>query len=282
MDYFVADRSAGFAPADVRFAQWAKWCELITPHQYELAFIKQNAQIQEGEPPQPVHEIMTAEGWINQEQAVRLLEFLCRSRPNENDALFVETLLTTQNVDRKRVQQVQQLQAKAASRYHEVPPLCQLLIERRVISEAQMLAVLKILQNKGQGNLKMVYEMVVKPTKRTRWGDLSKTLSLRNPRNRNVVLIITLFVVGLGIWRWQTAGGASMVYVQCKHCGKISEIEWSKTYPVRCPVCSTNRAYYALICADGHIFGVENPFIPHSCPECGTSSVRPLREEDLP
>ena len=58
VDYCVADRTQGYAPADVRFAQWAKWSGLITPHQYEVAFIRQNRLIQQSEEPPPVHEIL--------------------------------------------------------------------------------------------------------------------------------------------------------------------------------------------------------------------------------
>lgn len=280
VDYCVADRSDGYAPADVRLAQWAKWTGLITPNQYERAFILQNRQIQEGLSPDPIHQIMVEEGWIAPEQANGLLEFMSRPRPNEADGEFVRILRRTTEVDMEKVKKLQQLQAKAATRRHEVPPLCQLLMEHRVISEAQLLGILKRQANGGGGPLSRAREMAGEARSARRVKKLRKVLSLSNPRTRQVLIVAALLLLGLAAWRWQAAGGEK-IYVKCHTCGEVSRVPWSRSFPVRCPR-GHKDAYYAWTCEKGHIFTVENPSQHRvTCPKCGTAKVRPVREKDV-
>jgi hypothetical protein len=281
VDYCVADRSDGYAPADVRFAQWAKWTGLITPSQYERAFIHQNRQIQEGASPDPIHEIMVLQDWIAREQAIGLLEFMALPRPNERDGQFVRLLEHNTDVDMDKVRRLQRLQAKAATRRHEVPPLCQLLMEKRIISEAQLLAILKHQAEGDAGDLARARSMAGEARSVERTEKLRKTLSLKNPRTRQILIVTFLLVMGLVAWRWQVGGGRTM-FVKCRRCDEVAEVKWSRSFPVKCPE-GHRDAYYAMICQKGHIFTVENPFKRHvTCPECGTTNVRPLREEDLP
>ncbi|MFP4027476.1 MAG: hypothetical protein ACLFWL_06780 [Candidatus Brocadiia bacterium] len=281
VDYYVADRSEGYAPADIRYSQWAKWSGLITPHQYEIGFIKQNRMIQHGEDPTPIHEIFINEGWITKEQAIRLLEFMCIPRPNEEDGRFIQILRETAEVDQERVEKIHKAQSKAAMKYHEVPPLCQLLVEKRVLGESEMLRILNQIKQRGRGALKIVEELVIKPTKKTRGEKLLKSISYRNPRARNIYIVAVLFLAAMGIWRWQTAENVPKMYVKCKHCGKINKVKWAKELPVRCPNCGNKRAFYAMIGEDGHVFTVKNPYIPHVNPKTGSPDVRALSEEDV-
>ena len=282
VDYRVADRSKGYAPADVRFAQWAKWCGLVTPSSYEVAFIRQNRQIQEGLDPQPIHEILIQDGALTERQAVRLLEFLSCPRPDEDDGRFIQALLATGGVDPEKVRQTQALQIRAATKYHEVPPLCQLLMERHLITEAQMLALLKLQQQSGYGPLKVALDMVAGPAQQKRLPALRQTLSLRNPQTRKVAIVAGLFLAAIVIWWRQTAAGAPTMYVQCELCNKVSSVRWSKTFPVVCPHCRGTSAYYVRICPNRHIFRVRSPYTVEPCPRCGSTSARPLRAQDVP
>lgn len=282
VDYCVADRGNGYASADVRFAQWAKWTELITPNQYERAFVKQNRQIQAGRKPDPIHEIMVEEDWIAREQAIGLLEFMSLPRPDEHDGRFIRYLEHTTDADMEKVEKIRKLQMKAASRYHEVPPLCQLLMERRVLSEAQMLGILKRQEKNGEGLLAVARKMAGERKSTERARNLRKKVSLKNPTTRNVVIVLALLLLGLAAWHWQTGSGKT-VMVKCRKCGATGKAAWTKSFPVTCPEKNHKAAYYAMICEEGHVFTVDNPYNPHiTCPRCGTTNVRPLREEDLP
>ena len=292
VDYCVADRSKGYAPADVRFAQWAKWCGLITPYQYEVAFIKQNRQIQEGLDPLPVHQVLIRDGALTERQAVRLLEFLSRPRPDEDDGRFVQTLLATGSVDAEKVRQTQALQLKAAAKYHELPPLGQLLMERHVITEAQMLAVFKLQQQSGYGALKVALDMAVGPAAQKRLPALREALSLRDPHTRKVALVAGLFLLGIGLWWRQAVASAPTMYVKCSRCNEISKVRAAKTFPVECPKCERKRAFFVKLCPNCrkqypdrpamYMFTVNNPYLPEPCPRCHSTSTRAVRAEDLP
>lgn len=281
VDYYVADRSRGYTAADVRFAQWAKWCEAITPRQYDLAFFKLNRLAQEGSSVPPIHDLMVAEGFLDKDAAVKLLEFLGLPRPSEQDRTFAKALMMTGAVDPSKVEEARQLQAKAAGKYHEVPPLCQLVLERHLLTEGQMLALLRKQEEAGHGTLRTARQAVAKPAQETAAATLTKAASLRNPRNRKLAIILACFLLGLGMWAWHVSASRVWMYVQCERCTAISRVEWSKTFPVRCPRCEKEYAYYLVVCENGHQFTVNSPYVSEPCPRCGTFTIREFTKDDL-
>jgi hypothetical protein len=242
VDYFVADRSRGYTPADVRFAQWAKWCGLVTQSQYDKTFIRQNRLIQERKPIPPIHEIMVAEGFLSEGQAIGLLEFMSLPRPDEDDESFLELMTRMADVDPNEVEKIKKLQRAAAEKCHEVPPICQLLVEKRVIREPQMVAMLKFQERNDAGCLKRATESVKRRqgSKRGSFASL-KSLSLSTPLVRNAVLVAGLLMLGLGLLAWQAAAGAEWVYVKCTRCGTVSEVRSPESYPAQCPRCAASR-----------------------------------------
>ena len=282
VDYYVADRSKGYTPADIRFAQWAKWCELITPRQFELSLIKLNRQLQEGKPPRPVHEIMMEQGFLGEREAVSLLEFLSLPRPDEQDQAFAEALQASVEVDRAGIARTQQLQRRAARQCHEVPPLCQLLVDCRVLSEAQMLAVLKLQERSGQGALATVRKMIEKALGREPARKVLKELSFRTPAVRAAVIMVALLVLGIGLWAWNASYGGTRMYVKCHRCGEVSQVRWSATFPVTCRRCGKLAARYAVVCRKcSSIFVRESPYSHEPCPDCGCPHARSVTPEDL-
>jgi ribosomal protein S27E len=281
VDYYVAKRSEGYARADVRFAQWARWIHLITPNQYERAFVKQNRQIQSGQTPDPIHEIMVEENWIGSEQAVGLLEYLSLPRPSENDEEFLDVLRRKCDVDWDKVQKAKKLQRKAVKKCHEVPPICQLLMEKRVITEVQMLSVLKDLSQGETGDLYDARQMAGDRKSTRRFKQFKKFITPSKQTIRYTAIVVTLLLLGIGAWRWQASSGPEIT-VKCRSCGEMSRIHWSKTFPVRCPQCGEKTAYYTMICDNGHIFTISNP---HKrvirCPKCGTSETHAVGEQKM-
>jgi len=277
VDYYVADRSQGHVPADMRFAQWSKWCDLITPHQYELAFIKQNRQIQDGRPARPIHEVMVGEGFMKDDEAAGILEFLSLARPNTADDAFVETLLTMTDVDQAKVKEVRELQRKAAQKRHEVPPVCQLLLEHHVISEGQMLAALKFLERTGEGPLQAAKGYVKKPKKESGAENFWKAASPKNPQARRVALVLVLVLIAVVMWMRQGHEETRTMYVKCDACKKVSLVPWATKFPVRCPKCDKKKAFFAVVCPKGHIFTRKSPYSHEPCPICKATSARPYR-----
>lgn len=281
VDYYVAKRDEGHARADIRFAQWAKWTELITPNQYERAFVKQNRQIQSGQDPDPIHQIMVDENWIGHDQAVGLLEYLSQARPAESDEEFLQTLRQYHDMDWEKVKKIQKLQRKAGKQCHEVPPLCQLLMEKRVITEAEMLGVLQQLNQDQTGDLHEARQMAGDRKSTQRWKRFKNIITPSKTTVRYTGIVVVLLLLGIGAWKWQETQGPE-VTVKCRHCGEFSRVSWSKTFPVKCPKCGRKTAYYAMICKNGHVFTISNPYKRvKTCPKCGTSDTRPIKEEEL-
>jgi hypothetical protein len=282
VDYCVADRSQGYAPADVRFAQWAKWTGLITPRQYEVGFLKQLRGLREDETPRPIHEVLIQQGALNQQQALSLLEFMSLPRPDETDGEFVRALMASTRVDREKVDEVQRKQLEAARRWHEVPPLCQLLLEAHVISEARMLGVLRLQEKNGRGALKIAREMALPSRGGSEGGASGRGALLRSPTVLRIAVVAGLFLIGTAVWWVHSAATTRTVYVRCRTCRLISEVRWSNTWPVKCPKCGRQSGYFAKICANGHIFTVDNPFVPQPLPaQCEGGHASPLTGEDL-
>ena len=283
VDYDVADRSQGYTPADIRFAQWAKWTQLITPSQYEKALLKQNRLVQDGKPMKPIHEVMIDEGFLEEGQAVGLLEFMARPRPDEDDEGFLEQLATMAgDVDQQKLEGTRALQRKAAEKCHEVPPICQLLVEKRMISEAQMLAMLKFQSRSGGGCLRSARDAIAARSKaKAGAGAALPTISLKDPRVRYGGVVAAFLVLALVIWAIAARASAEYMYVKCHDCNSVSRVRASDTFPVECPVCLHEAAYLAVKCPNDHIFGRNGVADRKACPVCGVSTAHELTEEEF-
>ena len=285
VDYFIADRSKGYARPDIRFAQWAKWSELITPHQYEMAFRRQNKGLQNGEPPRPIHSIMLEEGWLTQKQATALLEFMCRTRPDQDDSSFAEAALQTGIAGAEDVEKAGQLQDQIADKASETPALCQIMLEKQIINESQLLPLLKNLRRKGLGPLARLDETLKKPAGAIPSGEGLKQGIARNKQLiKQGAVIFVLLLAAFGIWRWQTRVPGYRFPAICEECGETSVLAWPEParFPVRCPACRRESAYWRYRCDNGHDFP-HDPFSARDprCPVCDSEDVKALKLEDL-
>ncbi len=284
VDYYVTDRSRGFAHADIRFAQWAKWLELITPAQYEKTLLKQNRLVGNHEPVPPIHEIMVSDGLITGGQATGLLEFMTLPRPDEDDAEFLELLTRMADAPEGKVNEVKALQRKAAGQYHEVPPVCQLLVERRVISEAQLQAMLKFQRREQTGCPKTALDAISRRTAgaRVNGRELLKRIPLSGRRIRYGATIgAGVLVLALLVWGVLNAVLRDEIYVKCTRCGVVSEVELADAFPVRCPTCGGDNAGPAFMCSSGHVVAGRFGAPPARCPICGVSDLHPLTDEEF-
>ncbi len=280
VDYCIADRSSGHAQADIRFAQWTKWAGLITPRQYDQAFVNQNRRLKEN--PQPIHKIMIEEGWITEKQAIRLLEYLCNQRPDADDRWFADAVIDSGLAGKEEVEKALQLQRKIAKKANETPPLCQIMLEKHVLGESKVVSLLRKLQNKGQGPLSTICEITgktprIKKRKRAVQGTAGGRYVLKQ-----VVVIASLFLLAAGVWYWQGREAPYRFIAVCDSCGETNRLKWEPNFPLECPTCRVEAAYPARICEKEHLFPASNPYHHQPCPVCGSSNVRVPKEEDLP
>ena len=172
------------------------------------------------------------------------------------------------------------MQAEAAEKRHEVPPVCQLLVEKRIIGEAQMLAMLKFQSRSREGCLRSAQAAVLRHTK-GKGGPAGVTdLSLNDPKVRYAGAIAGFLALALIIWAIAARATAEYMYVRCGACKSYSRVRSSTEFPVECPVCLKKEANLAVICTNGHIFTRRGIGDRRACPVCGASTARPLTEEE--
>lgn len=282
VDYILADRSQGTTSADVMFAEWAKWCGYITTHQYDAAIHRQNSELQSGQRASPIHEVMVSLRFLDKQRAQGLLRFLAVRRPDRHDEDFATRLLQRREADPQAVERVRELQRRMSRKRNEVPPIAQLLVQKHVITEAQMLDVLHEQSADGMGSLELALSISEPPPKETLVGKFGRRMAKSPHGIRNAALIVVLVLVAWGAWAWQLREPPIMLYGKCSTCGGLVEIEWTALdWPAQCPRCGHKTVSYAVMCPNGHIFARTSPFSMEPCPECGADFGRPLTEEDL-
>jgi len=284
VDYALADRSHGTTASDVMFAQWALWCGHITPHQYDVAVHRQNSELQEQGVARPIHEVMISLGFLDEEVAGRLLKFLTVRRPNENDEDFLRRLLARGRVEEQKVRAVSKLQQEMAQKRNEVPPIGQLLLRKRVITEAEMLEILNEQAREGRGALRVALGSEVAWQERP---EAVAAVEALGPPPRNlgkIVLLVLLSLLAAGAWAWQLKSPRPAVWIRCQGCGRLGKVAWPKSpkdWPVECPYCHQRKAYFAVKCRNGHIFARRSPYSHERCPICGSDYARPLTDADV-
>jgi hypothetical protein len=281
IDYICADRRHGTTAADVMLGEWARWCGYVTANQYNAAVHRQNSEMQASGAARPIHEVMIALGFIDESRIAGLLRFLCRKRPDEEDGDFLARLAVRGGVDAGQVKEVAALQRKMAARRNEVPPIGQLLVQRHVLTEAQMLDIMREQMAGGGGALQTCLAMSQPRPRENPAGRLVARARGSAQLVRGVAVAIVLTLLAGAIWAWQIREKPVQVVGRCAHCESLVKVRWSATqWPAKCPRCGRQTVYYAVMCPNGHLFTRAFPFTNECCPECGADRGRPLTEED--
>ncbi len=282
IDYVLADRSQGTTAHDVTFGLWAKWCDFITANQYNTAVHRQNSELHEGRRGRPLHEVMVSLDHLAEDKAVGILRFMAVSRPDRHDEDFVARLLTRPGVDADAVQNIAAQQRKMAQERNEVPPVCQLLEQAHVITETEMLSLLREEQHDKIGTLHVALSVSLPPPKVTAADKLLKRAKESPDLIRRVLLVTVIVALTILVCWWRLREPPTEVYAECGWCGSTVLVEWdSMDWPRYCPLCRHKTAAYAVICPNGHQFTRAHPFSREKCPVCGSKRGRPLTEADL-
>lgn len=282
VDYIVADRRQGTTAADVMFAEWAKWCGYVTANQCNAAVHRQNSELQSGQTARPIHEVMISLGSLDEKTADGLLRFLAVRRPDANDDDFAARLLRRGHVDSDAVEKVRTLQREMAGRRNEVPPVAQLLVQKRVISEAQMLELLQEQAKDGAGALKAALEMSRAPVKEKVVEKITRRVAASPLTPRNAAVVLGLVVLVAAVWAWRLRAPQVLAYGQCTACGAWVAIPWNpREWPAICPRCHIRAVLFAVKCPNGHVFLRSSPDGRELCPVCHSDFGRPLTQKDF-
>ncbi len=282
VDYVLADRSHGTTAADVMFGEWAKWSGAVTANQYNAAVHRQNSELQAGGKARPIHEVMLSLGHLTEEKANGLLAFLAHQRPDECDEDFVARLLRQRGIDKIEVERVSALQREMAGKRNEVPPIGQLLVQNRVITEARMLELLQEQAAEGGGSLKMAQTMCHRPPKESAVGNLARQVTHSPNIARNVVVLLGVLLAVGAAWAWALHEPGETAYGYCTTCKTWQAVAWTAaTWPARCPRCSLKSVQFAVKCRNGHFFLRDSPFGHEKCPACGSGFGWPLTKAEF-
>lgn len=279
VDYLMANRKEGYAIEDIRVAQWARWSGLITPHQYDVAFVRQRKQVSAGEKVQPIHEILIAEEAVSPGDATAVLEFMARERPDEDDDDFAQRAVEAGIADKQKVETIRRTQAEMAAKQHEVPPLAQLLFEKRVLDEGRMLAILNMQKAAGLGSLARIEAMRQANRKQSLYERVAKGVKPPKQQLKNIALVVLVFLTAGALWYYNEFGHRVKVAVICAKCRAESVIAWPHRWPAKCPKCGAMEAYFAVKCIRcGRVYSRASPWSREKCPRCGATTAVPLLE----
>jgi hypothetical protein len=282
VDYIVAERGQGTASADVMFAEWVKWCGYVTTNQYDAAMHRQNSDLQPGVEAKPIHEVMVGLGFFSEEQAIGLLRFLSMQRPDADDEDFAARLLAQGDVDEGAVEQAAKAQREMSNELNEVPPLGQLLVQGRAITEARLLDLLREQARDGKGSLRTALSMSEPSPKETVVGKLAERVPWSGRALLKIAAVALLALVGIVLVASQLRRPQEEAYGFCTACESYVAVGGRVSgWPTRCPACRQWAVRFAVKCPKGHVFTRRSPRSQEPCPECGAGFARPLTAEEF-
>ncbi|HOX39404.1 MAG TPA: hypothetical protein PL033_15595 [Candidatus Brocadiia bacterium] len=273
VDYALADRSGGHAIEDIRFGQLARWAGVITSAQYQRAMAVQRRCIAEEKPVPPIGDVLIELGAMSEGAAHAILEVASESRPSTSDEDFARRVAMRDWLDKDRLERLKDEQRTMAASRHEVPSLAQLAFEKRLLSEDQVLEILKLQLRDDCGLLAEL---------RLTLGNRRKTVSMRSVvgvkgiSRRDMVKTSGLLLIPAAVafvWYRNLAGGKNTVCVMCDGCKQVSEITWNAQgdFPVTCPKCRKPMAQYCVKCLScRRMYTRPHRFSRKPCPFCGS------------
>lgn len=280
IDYALADRSEGHAVEDMRFGQIARWAGLIDDADYQKAMAQQRRCIIEEKPVPDVASILVQRGAVSKEEAAAILETMASTHPTFADEEFARHAVFRDWIDKEKADRIQAEQKAMADKLNEVPSLAQIAFERRLLSQEQVLEILRDQQRNGVG---LLVEL------RTRLDDAKGVSPVKGliPRGglttSNLLggmFVVVLFAAMGYIWYSNLFGQKGGVPVFCTRCHNVNRIKWSprEGFPVVCPTCGQKEAYYYVRCKRcGNLYQARSPLARNKCPRCGCT----LYTEDI-
>ncbi len=281
IDYTLADRSHGYALEDIRFAQLAKWSGLITPNQYTQALSRQRQIGAEGGKTPHIAQVLINEGIMNTAETSAVFSYMCLPRPDDEDNALGNLAIEKKWATTRQVKECMDELAMMSRARHEVPPLVQLLFEKRIINENQVLALCQLV-NKRKFGPKFYLNRFYEENRELTAAEKIMGTKDQPERRRAFYIFSTLFILALVVWGHAFFGdqGDKIWYLcenpDCKAYHKPFLGEWNDVFPAECPVCHKKTLFCARKCMRcGALFGAAGWWGQYTCPVCHRSNTRP-------
>jgi hypothetical protein len=270
VDYALADRSKGPAVWDLRLGQLARWVGLININQVNQSLKTLCARAGQGEPGSPMGDLMVEEGLIDQHQLSALLRVLAAPRDEAEEEVFGNVAAQNEFTTPERAAECLALQKQAAAEGRQAPFIGFVLMEKRYVSDHQVMAILRASQRRGRGLIVEYQDALaaMAPPARTRPVRERKGVKWQSLRRSPVLAIVAATVLLFAVFRiYQTElrGPRARSYpvdIMCKACKARYRQAVKTRAPFVCRECGKSAAFQALKCRNekcGAVFAWESP-----------------------
>lgn len=289
----VAGRSrSGAAPVEEdRFARVALWGSLITSEQFDACVAEQERRAAAGEAVPSLPQLLIDRGYLRPEHADAVFRAMTTRTPEQWRNQFGQIALRKGVVTERQLRECLEEQTRLVLSTGSGPILGHLLLERGYMTEAQVLAILRVQARRELGALHEL-EAAVRPT-RARLGELGR-------RHRRL-LVAAAFAAGIAVaaliggWAQARLAAPTTYAVICDQCGYRAEVA-AAALAKPCPHCGRGQMLTPLRCAAcGVAFPLKVHLAPDGrhwldpCPQCGTlthvrlpEALEPLRANPPP
>lgn len=280
IDYTLADRSQGYAIEDIRFAQLAKWAGIITPSQYTQALKRQRQLAGPSQKAPHIAQVMTNERFMESAEIAAVFAAMCTPRPGPDDEAFADLALQNRCATQEQVQECRLIQTQIAKGRNEVPPLGQIMFEKRYLNEAQVQALYQKMAGRELGVVHQIREAYEDSRELSAFERIAGT-SDEPERRRMFYTICILSLLVVAVWsHWIFGGGGEKMWFKCGNadCGKLYKARRVEEFPATCRFCKKKEARYAQKCINcGEVFGTDGWWGRPVCPHCGKARIEPYR-----
>jgi len=232
------------APHDDCFARLALWGDVITSKQFADCVEEQRAFAEADEPVPTLATLLVRKGYIRREHADAVLRATTTRTPEEWRHQFGQIALREGHVTEAQLREGLELQTRLIMGTGSAPFLGHILIERGYMTEAQVLAILKVQEEHHIGLLHDL-QALLRPGERR-----SVRFVRRHLRAvRALAFAAAVGVAGLvGAWLYSLAAAPPAFELLCDRCGHHSAAPASAVGRA-CPRCGGGEMCTSLWCS---------------------------------
>ncbi len=250
-DYERADRSSAYSIEDIRFGRLAQWAEMATPKQVQFALHQQNLAARAGQRVPDIGALLMKDKVIDRRQYEVILN-VRRAKPgSREDVELGQAAVKLGYVTPEQIAECRRHQEEADAAGRDAVPLALLLVERRLVQENQMLALLK---NAERGESGILHRLRQAQVDETREEPLERILGAKGSQLRpvRIAALAALPVLLAGVWFFLLKGPGTFATVECTNrsprCGAVFAVPAATKFPCACLECKQKTAYPQAMC----------------------------------
>jgi hypothetical protein len=274
--YALASRDRGPSVEDLRLGRMAYFAGWLTPAQAKTCLKRQADAAQQGLPVPKFGEAAIALGFLRPAQVDALLRIQAIHRPAEHDTTFGAVAVRHGFITQAQLDQALAEQARLLEERHEAPLLGMILVEKDLLSEQQVKAILAVQARYGRGPLAELASAAEAGA-----GAAPALALLRSGEVR--MSLGALALTGLAVallatgWFGLLADRELRGVAGCVKCREVMDLT---ALPPECPRCHKVQGLCPVVrcgrCGVVFLFGSRGS--GPRCPKCGATGVEEVRD----